>query len=207
MNQKNSLGLDICFGDHDDPISLFNTWYTEAEKSEIINSNAFALGTSGSNNQPNVRMVLLKSFSKKGFVFYTNLDSKKSQEIKNNPFASMCFYWKSIKKQIRVLGKVKQISDKEADEYFDSRSYLSRVGALASQQSARLKNKEELLKKIENLKNNYPDKSSVKRPEYWSGWKIHPEEIEFWLEGKDRIHERLNYINKNGKWFKEILYP
>ena len=207
MNQKNSLGLDICFEAHDDPLSLFNTWYAEAEKSEINDPNAFALGTSDSKNQPNVRMVLLKAFSEGGFIFYTNLDSKKSEEIKNSQLASMCFYWKSLKKQVRVIGKVKPVSNKEADEYFSSRSYVSRIGAWASKQSARLKSREELLKKIDNFKRNYPEKNNVERPPWWSGWKIHPEEIEFWLEGKNRIHERLIYINKNGKWLKELLYP
>ena len=207
MNQKNSLGLDICFEEHEEPMELFNQWYIEAKKTEINDPNAFALATSGKNNQPNVRMVLLKSYNEGRFVFYTNLESKKSQEIKNNKLASMCFHWKSIKRQVRIIGKVKLISDKEADEYFSSRSYGSKIGAWASFQSSRLKSRKELLEKIDNFKKQYPEKNNVKRPLWWSGWNICPEEIEFWLEGENRIHERLNYINKNGKWFKELLYP
>ncbi len=207
MNEKNSLGLNICFEEHDDPISLFNSWYDQAKKSEVKDSNAFALGTSSSKNQPNVRIVLLKDFSNGGFVFYTNLDSKKSEELKNNQLASMCFYWKSLKRQVRVIGKVELVSTKEADEYFSSRSYESKIGAWASQQSARLESREELLKKIDSFKNQYSEKNNVKRPSWWSGWKIYPEEIEFWLEGENRIHERLNYQKKNGKWFRELLYP
>ena len=207
MNEKNSLGLNICFEEHDDPISLFNSWYDQAKKSEVKDSNAFALGTSSSKNQPNVRIVLLKDFSNGGFVFYTNLDSKKSEELKNNQLASMCFYWKSLKRQVRVIGKVESVSSKEADEYFSSRSYESKISAWASQQSARLESRKELLKKIDSFKNEYSDKNNVKRPSWWSGWKIYPEEIEFWLEGENRIHERLNYQKKNGKWFRELLYP
>ena len=207
MNQKNSLGLNICFEEHKEPIALFNQWYIEAKKTEISDPNAFALGTSGSNNQPNVRMVLLKFYDKEGFIFYTNLESKKSQELEINELASMCFHWKSIKRQVRVIGKVKLISEKEADDYFNSRSYGSKIGAWASFQSSKLKSREELLEKINNFKNLYPEKDKVKRPTWWSGWKIYPKEVEFWLEGENRIHERLNYVNKNGEWFKELLYP
>ena len=207
MNQKNSLNLDICFEEHEEPMGLFNQWYIEAKKTEINDPNAFALGTSGSNNQPNVRMVLLKSYDEGGFIFYTNLKSKKSQEIEVNKLVSMCFHWKSIKRQVRVIGKTKLISDEEADKYFNSRSYESKIGAWASSQSSMLKSKKELLEKIDNFKNKYPEQNNVRRPSWWSGWKIYPEEIEFWLQGENRIHERLNYVNNNGKWFKELLYP
>ena len=144
MNQKNSLGLSSCFLDIDDPIQLFHEWMEEAKKTEPNDPNAVALATSNQNNIPSVRMVLLKDFSEKGFVIYTNLKSKKSLDIKNNPNASMCFHWKSILRQVRIIGKIIKVNDDEADSYFKSRNYDSRIGAWASKQSSELKNREEL---------------------------------------------------------------
>ena len=126
MNQKNSLGLDNCFKDLENPIELFKQWFNEAKKTEINDPNALALATSDKNGIPSVRMVLLKDFSEKGFVIYTNLKSKKSLDIKNNPNASMCFHWKSILRQVRIVGKIIKVNDDEADSYFKSRNYDSR---------------------------------------------------------------------------------
>ena len=119
MNQKNSMGLDICFKDLDDPIRLFKEWFNEANKSELNDPNALALSTADKSGIPSVRMVLLKDYNENGFVIYTNLHSKKSNEIKINPVASMCFHWKSLLRQIRITGKISKVSDKEADEYFN----------------------------------------------------------------------------------------
>ena len=152
MNQKNSLGLDTCFLDLDNPLELFKIWISEAEKKEINDPNALSLATVDKNNEPHVRIVLLKEFSEKGFVFYTNLNSPKSDHIKKNPTAEMCFHWKSLQRQIRIFGKIKQIEDKEADIYFNSRPYESRIGAWASDQSKVLHKREDFLKKIEVLK-------------------------------------------------------
>ena len=141
MNQKNSLGLNICFGDTDKPIDLFKVWFEEAIKAEINDPNAVALATSDVNLIPTVRMVLLKDFSSKGFVFYTNLNSKKSEDLKNNPNASMCFHWKSLLRQIRIVGTINPVNNKDADDYYNSRAYRSRIGAWASSQSKILKNR------------------------------------------------------------------
>tara|TARA_B100002051_G_C16445358_1_gene491031 strand:- start:92 stop:724 length:633 start_codon:yes stop_codon:yes gene_type:complete len=206
-NGKNSLGIDACFEDLDNPIDLFKKWFSKAKDTEINDPNALALATSDKTNQPNVRMVLLKGLSDKGFVFYTNFESRKGNELKNNQKASMCFHWKSIRRQIRVIGKVEQVTDKEADEYFNSRPYKNRIGAWASSQSKVLDKRENFLKKIKEFEKKYPDEKKVPRPPHWSGWRVLPTEIEFWLDVEGRVHERLNYRNDHGKWTKELLYP
>ena len=207
MNEKNSLGLDKCFKDLENPIELFREWFNEAKKSEINDPNALALGTSTKNGIPSVRMVLLKDFNENGFVFYTNLNSKKSEDIKSNSSASMCFHWKSLLRQIRILGKVNQVSKNDADAYYNSRSYGSRIGAWASKQSSILNNRKELNKEIEDYKSKFPNNDKVPRPSHWSGWRVNPSEIEFWLDGDNRIHERLKYIKDNESWKKILLSP
>ena len=210
MNQKNGknlLGIDTCFEDLDNPIELFEKWFSKAEKSEINDPNAVAVATSNKDNQPNVRMVLLKGLSEKGFVFYTNFNSKKGSELKENQKASMCFHWKSLRRQVRTIGKVEEVSKKEADDYFNSRPYKNRIGAWASAQSKILDKRETFLNKIKEYEKKYPDQNNVPRPAHWSGWRLLPEEIEFWLDGDGRIHERLRYKKINGKWNKELLYP
>ena len=207
MNQKNSLGLNSCFMDLDDPFELFKIWMSEAEKKEINDPNALSLATTNKANEPSVRMVLLKGLSQKGFVFYTNLNSPKSFDIKKNPKAAMCFHWKSLQRQIRIFGKVIQVADKEADTYFNSRPYESKIGAWASDQSKVMKKREEFLKKIDQFKSKYEDKKKVPRPNYWSGWCLNPSSIEFWLGDQYRIHERLKYNKILNNWKKEILYP
>jgi len=207
MNQKNTYGLNSCFMDLKDPIELFKIWMSEAEKREINDPNALSLATSNKNNEPSVRMVLLKGLRQKGFVFYTNLNSPKSQDLKNNPKAAMCFHWKSLQRQIRIFGKVTQVSDKEADIYFNSRHYESRIGAWSSNQSQAMNERNEFVKKIEEYKNKYKEGENLPRPKHWSGWCLNPESIEFWLGDKYRIHERLKYIRFLNNWKKEILYP
>ncbi len=208
MNQKNSLGLDYCFKDLENPIDLFVEWFNEAKKSEINDPNALSFATSDKNGIPSVRMVLLKDFSEKGFVIYTNLGSKKSMDIKINPNAAMCFHWKSILRQVRIIGQITKISDEKADIYYQSRKYESKIGAWASKQSTVLKNREELNQEIEKYKKKYSDKNNVPRPKHWSGWNLEPKEIEFWLDGENRIHQRLLYIkNGNDIWNRSILSP
>ena len=207
MNQKNSLGLDSCFKDLDDPLALFTIWLAEATKKEINDPNALSLATTNSKNEPSVRMVLLKGLSKKGFVFYTNLNSPKSDDLKKNPKAEMCLHWKSLQRQIRVFGSIAQISDEEADIYFNSRPYESRIGAWASDQSKSMKKREEFLEKIEEFKNKYKDGNNLPRPKHWSGSCLNPSSIEFWLGDEHRIHERLKYNKVVNNWKKEILYP
>ena len=208
MNQKNSLGLNSCFLDLNDPIELFRVWMEEAKKTEPNDPNALALATSDKDNSPSVRMVLLKDFSKDGLTFYTNLNSQKGNEIKSNPKAAMCFHWKSLLRQIRITGQIKKVSDKVADEYYNTRGYESRIGAWASKQSTILKNRDELLKSIEAFKQKYNDQSKVPRPDHWSGWNLIPSNIEFWLDGDNRIHERLKYSkDETGSWAKSLLNP
>ena len=208
MNQKNSLGLDKCFLDLADPIELFKNWFDEAKNKEINDPNALALGTANKAGIPSVRMVLLKGFDKNGFVFYTNLNSQKGNELKENPYATMCFHWKSLLRQIRIVGTLKQVDDKVADDYYNTRAYESRIGAWASNQSSTLENREELYKNIENFKQKYSDKDNVPRPSHWSGWNLKPQSIEFWLDGENRIHERLKYtLNKKDIWNKSLLSP
>ncbi len=207
MNQKNSLGLNTCFMDLDDPLKLFKIWMSEAEKNEINDPNALSLATTNKNNEPSVRMVLLKELNQKGFVFYTNLNSPKSEDLKQNPRASMCFHWKSLQRQVRISGSINQIEDKEADIYFNSRPYESKIGAWASDQSKAMNTREEFLKKINEFKVKYKDKNNVPRPKYWSGWILNPSIIEFWLGDEFRIHERLKYKKISNNWKKEVLYP
>ena len=208
MNQKNSLGLNNCFLDKNDTVDLFEVWMNEAIKTELNDPNAVALGTSDKNNSPSIRMVLLKDFNKDGFIFYTNLNSQKGNELKNNPKAVMCFHWKSLLRQVRINGVVKKVSDEVADEYYNKRGYESRIGAWASKQSSILSNRDELLNSIEEYKKKYDNKNEVPRPNHWSGWNLSPSSIEFWLDGDSRIHERLKYIkDEEGNWTKSLLSP
>ena len=208
MNQKNSLGLNKCFLDLDDPFELFKEWFEVAKKKEINDPNALALGTASKDGVPSVRMVLLKGFDKDGFIFYTNLKSQKSKELKENPKATMCFHWKSLLRQIRIVGKLNQVDDKTADDYYSTRAYESRIGAWASKQSSILKSRDELLNNLENFKKKYSDKDNVPRPDHWSGWNLKPSSIEFWLDGDNRIHERLKYtLDNNNNWEKSLLSP
>jgi pyridoxamine 5'-phosphate oxidase len=208
MNEKNSLGLDKCFLETNEPFELFDKWYEAAKKKEINDPNALALATSSKNNVPSVRMVLLKDFSKNGFVFYTNLNSQKGNEIKENPSVSMCFHWKSLLRQIRINGKVTPVQNTVADKYYNSRAYESRIGAWASNQSSILNNRQELINSIDKFKEKFNEKDKVPRPDHWSGWNLKPDSIEFWLDGENRIHERLKFLlNSDGSWKKVLLSP
>ena len=207
MNQKNPLGLNSCFLDLDDPIELFKLWMDDAKKSEPNDPNAVSLATSN-NNFPSVRMVLLKDFSQNGFIFYTNLNSQKGNELKENPKAAMCFHWKSLLRQIRINGVVTEVANDVADKYYNSRSYESRIGAWASKQSKELTSRDQLIDSIKEYRDKYNDENNVPRPSHWSGWILSPQSIEFWLDGDSRIHERLKYVkDRNGQWIKSLLSP
>jgi len=207
MNQKNPLGLNSCFLDLDDPIELFKLWMDDAKKSELNDSNAVSLATSN-NSFPSVRIVLLKDFSQNGFVFYTNLNSQKGNDLKENPKAAMCFHWKSLLRQIRINGAVTQVADDVADKYYNSRSYDSRIGAWASKQSKKLTSRDQLIDSIKEYKDKYNDENNMPRPSHWSGWILSPQSIEFWLDGDSRIHERLKYVkDSSDQWIKSLLSP
>ena len=207
MNKKNNLGLDICFMNEDDPFIVFKQWMSEAEKNEINDPNAVALATVNESNQPDVRMVLLKEFNNNGFVFFTNLNSKKGTDLKKMPRASMCFHWKSLLRQVRISGDVSLISDSDADEYFNSRPYLSRIGAWSSNQSKPMETRDAFLNRIEEYKNKFADQRNVPRPDHWSGFILLPNRIEFWKDVEGRLHQRLEYLKKTNTWTKQILYP
>ena len=152
MNQKNNLGINKCFKDTNNPFELFEDWFNEAKKTELNDPNALALATSNKDGIPSVRMVLLKGFDKNGFVFFTNLESSKSNAIKENSNISMCFHWKSLLRQIRISGTVSLVSDDVADTYYNSRGYESRIGAWASNQSKNLTSRDQLLDSIKEYK-------------------------------------------------------
>ena len=207
MNKKNNLGLDVCFMNEDDPLVVFKEWMSEAEKNEINDPNAVALATVNESNQPDVRMVLLKEYNKNGFIFFTNLNSKKGTDLKKTPKASMCFHWKSLLRQVRISGDISLISDDEADKYFYSRPYLSKIGAWSSNQSKPMETRDALLNKIDEYKNKFTDQNHVPRPVHWSGFLLSPNKIEFWKDVEGRLHQRLEYSKVSNSWEKQILYP
>tara|TARA_B100000686_G_scaffold349966_1_gene444636 strand:- start:1008 stop:1631 length:624 start_codon:yes stop_codon:yes gene_type:complete len=207
MNQKNSLGLNSCFLDLDDPFGLFKSWMNEAEKREINSANAFSLATANNRGEPSSRMILLKEFSSKGFIFYTHLNSPKSSNLKQNPKAAMCFHWKSLLRQVRIFGTVTQVEDSQADAYFSSRPYKSKINAWASDQSNTMNERTEFLNKIKDFEKKYKNEKDFPRPPHWSGWNLRPSSIEFWLSVENRNHERLKYNRTAQGWKKEILYP
>ena len=191
----------------DDPFVVFKEWMSEAEKNEINDPNAVALATVNESNQPDVRMVLLKEYNKNGFIFFTNLNSKKGTDLKKIPKASMCFHWKSLLRQVRISGDISLISDDEADKYFYSRPYLSKIGAWSSSQSKPMETRDALLNKIDEYKNKFKDQNNVPRPVHWSGFLLSPNKIEFWKDVEGRLHQRLEYSKVSNSWEKQILYP
>lgn len=186
----------------------FDTWLTFASqhyaKHNIDNYNAFALGTS-SNNIPSSRMVLLKSFDDKGFVFFTNYNSQKAYDISLNNNVSMLFHFNPIARQIRIIGSAEKISKEESDAYYYSRPYLSKIGAWASSQSSVMDNYLDLIKNVSKYSATYPN--NPPRPEYWGGYIIKPSKIEFWQEKKFRLHIRKSYLLIDNQWQETILYP
>lgn len=192
-----------------DPFALFANWFEEAEKSEINDPNAMALATVDETGLPNVRMVLLKSFSSEGFVFYTNYSSCKGQEILGSMKASLLFHWKSLRRQIRIRGIVEQVSTKEADAYFQSRPRESQIGAWASKQSQPLDNRSVLEKAIAKYTKCY-EAGDIPRPPYWSGFCVKPLFIEFWYDRMFRLHDRLLFTRdsiEQNAWKRQQLYP
>lgn len=192
----------------DNPIEIFADWFLQAKKyNQTHDATAMALATANKNGEPSVRIVLLKNFDERGFVFYTNMDSRKSSEIKENATVSLCFYWQPIAKQVRIYGKCEKVSDIEADEYYNSRPFISRIGAIASQQSQPLKNRAEMMDKVKELEAIYNENNPPKRPPNWSGWRVKPNKIELWSEGDYRLHDRNIYTRTNESWIMEKLYP
>ena len=191
---------------NNDPFEQYAVWFKEAIDAEVPDPYAACLSTVNKDNKPSSRMVLLKSFSFKGFVFYTNTLSKKGNSLENNKYAALNFHWKSLLKQIRIEGEVTKVNAKEADEYFNSRPIDSRIGAWASSQSNYLKDRSELLKKVEIIKEKFTNKSIV-RPPHWTGYLVIPSLIEFWQNMPHRLHDRVEYIKTESGWEAQNLYP
>ena len=189
-----------------EPLAKVAEILKKSENLNLTDWNAMNIATVSAKNIPSSRMVLLKKINDDGLVFYTNFNSKKGNDLKINKKSSMCFHWKSIRRQVRIIGTVEKVTDKEADDYYNSRPYKNKIGAWASSQSEILNKRDDFIKKIETYEKKYPS-NDVPRPTHWSGWRLLPSQIEFWLDGEGRIHERLNYKKEKGSWKKELLYP
>lgn len=189
-----------------DPFVLFQEWMQEAEKHEPNDPNAMALATATPDGRPSVRMVLLKGWDERGFVFYTNLESRKGGELEANPHASLCLHWKSLRRQIRIDGPVEPVTDAEADAYFATRARGSQIGAWASRQSRPLTGRFELEKRIAEYAAKF-GLGAVPRPSHWSGFRLLPEAIEFWADRTFRLHERAVFRMLDGRWQSEQLFP
>jgi pyridoxamine 5'-phosphate oxidase len=188
-----------------DPIALFVAWMKAAEARELNDASATALATATRDGVPSVRMVLMKRVDERGFCFYTNAESQKGVELAENPRAAMCFHWKSLLRQVRISGDVSELSAEEADDYFQSRSRLSQLGAVASQQSRVLAGREVLEDRVKELERTFPE--NTPRPAYWKGYLLRPERIEFWKSGEGRMHDRILFSKSREGWLKERLYP
>ena len=191
---------------HDDPLALFEAWFAEAVLSEPNDPNAMALATATADGEPSVRMVLLKEHGPEGFVFYTNAGSRKGEEIGRNPRAALLFHWKSLHRQVRLEGVLEEVSPAMADAYFASRHPDSRLGSAASDQSRPLESRRTYLDRVEALRAVYPD-GAVPRPPHWTGFRLAPERIEFWLSRPHRLHERRLFTRAGDGWTSSLLYP
>ena len=190
-----------------DPILLFKDWLSQAEKKEIRDPNAMQLATVAKNGMPSVRTVLLKDIINGEFIFYTNYESRKSNEINETAKGAICFYWKSLNRQIRLIGSIKKVSKKVSDEYYNSRSRGSRIGAWASQQSRELESREILMNKVKLFESKYND--DIPRPNFWGGFALKPVEFEFWQDGDFRLHDRfiLKPTTVKNEWIAKRYYP
>ena len=188
------------------PVILAKEWYNQAIEADVTDPTAISLATSGVDNKPSVRYVLLKRIENEGFIFYTNYESRKASQLEENPNAAIAMYWPSLERQIRIEGVVKKLSDQESDEYFDSRPEGSRIGAWASPQSKVIPNRSYL----DNLKNDFDNAligKNIVRPDFWGGYILIPERIEFWKSREDRLHDRIEYLRDGETWKLHRLAP
>lgn len=192
-----------------DPFSLFEEWYGLAQQNELNDPHAMALATVDAAGMPDVRMVLMNAHDHRGFVFFTNFESRKGEELLANPRAALVFHWKSLRRQVRALGPVEIVEPGEADAYFGTRSRVSQIGAHASRQSRPLGAKSELLERVETLQASFGEDEPVMRPPHWSGFRIVPLEIEFWQDGAFRLHDRVRFVRggRDAVWTRRRLYP
>lgn len=189
-----------------DPFPLFDAWFAEAQASEPNDANAMALATASPEGAPSVRMVLLKEHGPDGFVFYTNAESRKGGEIRANPRAALLFHWKSLQRQVRLEGPLSEVPPDMADAYFTSRHPESRLGSAASDQSRPLDARQSYLDRVAALQEAYPD-GGVPRPPHWTGFRLTPERIEFWISRPHRLHERRLFVRSGDGWTSGLLYP
>lgn len=190
-----------------DPIALFQAWFAAAKETSNIDPTAMVLATATKDGKPSARVVLLKAFDARGFTFYTNLGSHKARELIDNPLAALCFYWPTSNHQVRIEGVVELVTATEADEYFASRPRESQIGAWASYQSQQLSAQDELMQRFEAFQRRF-EGQTVPRPEFWSGFRLKPQTMEFWEAGSHRLHTRICYHkNAQGQWQIELLYP
>jgi len=188
------------------PFERFKIWFEEARESEPDDPNAMTLATADSRGRPSARMVLLKGFDESGFVFYTNLHSRKGRELAENRYVALLFHWKSLRRQVRIEGQASPVSDSEANEYFASRPRGSRIGAWASDQSQPMQGMFVLEKRVAEFTAKFPI-GEIPRPAHWSGFRVAPERIEFWREGRFRLHEREVFVREGDSWRTERLFP
>ena len=192
-----------------DPIAIFQDAFSRAQRVDralLPEPSAMSLATVGADGAPTLRIVLLKGVDETGFVFYTNLESRKGRDLRARPLAALCFYWSALDLQIRIDGKVTQVSDAEADEYFASRPRGSQIGAWASRQSEPIEPPGELDARVARYEHEFEGRD-VPRPGFWSGFRLHPERIEFWRNRANRLHDRTRYTREGGGWKVETLYP
>jgi pyridoxamine 5'-phosphate oxidase len=189
-----------------DPLALFDQWFTEARASEINDPEAMALATADAAGQPSVRMVLLKGHGADGFVFYTNEQSAKGEQLEANPRAALLFHWKSRRRQVRIEGRVERVTSSEADAYFASRARDSQLGAWASDQSRPLDSRETFEQRFEQVASRF-EGQEVPRPPHWGGYRVIPVRIEFWSDRPHRLHERRLFTRTEGGWTEGLLYP
>ena len=190
-----------------DPLALFDAWFAEAREAEPNDANAMALATATPDGCPSARMVLLKGHGPDGFVFYTNSESRKGEEIRANPQAALLFHWTSLRRQVRIEGSLNEVTAAEADAYFASRHPLSQLGSAASDQSRPLDDRQTYLDRVAALAARY-DGQDIPRPPHWTGFRLAPEAIEFWLDRANRLHERRRFVRGSDRgWNSTLLYP
>jgi pyridoxamine 5'-phosphate oxidase len=189
-----------------DPFQLFDEWFAEARATEPNDPGAMALATAGGDGQPHVRMVLLKAHGPRGFVFYTNEQSAKGDQLRQNPRAALLFHWKSLRRQVRIEGSVERVSDAEANTYFATRSRDSQLGAWASDQSRPLDRRATFEQRFDEMRQRY-EGADVPRPPHWGGYRVIPERIEFWTDRPYRLHERRLFARSADRWTEGLLYP
>jgi pyridoxamine 5'-phosphate oxidase len=188
-----------------DPIAVFDAWLKDAEQRELNDPNAAALATATPDGRPSVRMVLAKRVGDHRFAFFTNAESRKGGELAVNPRAALCFHWKALRRQVRVEGEVFPLADGDVDGYFHSRSRASQIGAAVSRQSQPMASREELEQRVRAFTDAHP--GEVPRPEFWRGFYVEPLQIEFWMDGADRLHDRFLFTREDRGWRRTRLYP